>query len=276
MRGFQMSNADLTRYHTGDTQARSSGPVPSQFGNVTMCPKSILVVAIMSLLFCSVARGQEHFADARPRLLLDTEIGSESSLGYDFPSISFGPSLEIPVKKRFEFQVSGAYSPDKKNITHNGELASVSGSALGFVNRRIGFIAKVERGWLWTSQFDKAALFPSAGIVIRNDYFGHGRLFMTYTFPTGCVWATPNVPCKTQSNRLQGITLHQDFRSRSNTRWGLETGFYNFCNEANPNEPNTGRNCHWGATARAIVAFEFHLGKQSRFAAAEATNSDNY
>ncbi len=271
-----MFNADLSGRHTSGAMAQSFNQGQSRFSQITMNPKLILAVAIMSLIFCPVARSQEQFADSRPRLLLNTMIGSESSLGYDFPSVSFGPSLEIPVKKRFEFQLSGAYSPDKKNITHNGELASVSGSALAFANRRIGFIAKVERGWLWTSQFDKAALFPSAGIVIRNDYFGHGRLYMTYTLPTGCVWATPNVPCKIQSNRLQGITLHQDFRSPSNTRWGFETGFYNFCNEANPNQPNTGRNCRWGATARAVVGFEFHLGKKSRFASAVATNSDNF
>lgn len=302
-----MAKYDSKGCHTGDAEGRSRSEVHSpknagqahtaetkwyvaqtpsrhgkhahdrlRFREVTRSPKWSLVVTIMSLVFCSAAHGQSVFVDDRPRLLLDTEVGSETALGYKFPSISLGPSLEIPIANRFEFQASGEYSPDKKAITNDGELASVSGSVLGFATQRIGLIASVERGWLWTSQFDKAALFPSAGVVVRNDYFGHGRLYMTYTFPTGCVWATANNSCKIQSNRLQGITLHQDTRSTLHTRWGFETGLYHFCNEANPNEPQIGRTCHWGATARAIVRFEFHLGSRSRFTPADATESDNY
>jgi hypothetical protein len=238
--------------------------------------KNILAVAIFFLTFVSTAHGQSDFADSRPRLLMGTEIGTEASLGYKDPSISVGPSIEVPIAKRFEFQAGAQYSPDKKAITGNGELANLSGSVLAFATPRIGFIATAERGWLWTSQFDKAAIFPSAGVVIRNDYFGHGRLYVTYTFPTGCVWASASNPCSTQSNRLQGITLHQDTRFGSHTRWGFDSGFYNYCREANPSEPQTGRTCRWGVTARAILSFEFHLGGKSRFAAPDALGSDNY
>jgi len=231
---------------------------------------------MMSLLLCSASRGQEVFADSRPRLLLDMEMGSQTSLGYKFPSISVGPSIEIPVAKRFEFQASGTFSPDKKEITDDGKLAGGSGSFITFATQRVGFIATLERSWLWTSQFDKVAWYPSAGVVLRNDYFGYGRLYVTYTFPTGCQWATAGNACSIQSNRLQGLTVRQDVRSRSHMRWGLQSGLYRFCDESNPNEPQTGRKCHWGATALAIIRFEFHCGNKPRITPADATDSDNF
>jgi hypothetical protein len=235
-------------------------------------PKRILVLAAMSLVVCSAAWGQSDSTDDRPRLLLDAEVGSETALGYELPAISLGPSVEIPIANRFELQASGAYLPDKKAITNDGYLASVNGTAIGFATQRVGFTAGVENSWLWTSQFDKVARFPSAGVVVRNDYFGPGRFYVAYVFPTGCVWATASNPCQIQSNRLQGVTLRQEVRSVSHTRWGLESGFYHYCDEANPNELQP-RNCHWGVTGSAIVRFEFHLGARAH---TNATESDNF
>ena len=260
----------------GEARQRRKNTETGAVGFLAMATKCVLGVAILFLAFTSTAYGQTSVEDNRPRLLLDAETGTEAGLGYKSPSFSVGPAIEIPIAKRFEFQASGQYSPDKKAITDNGELADVSGSFVGFATQRVGFIATVERGWLWTSEFDKSAYFPSAGVVLRNDYLGHGRLYVTYTFPTGCVWATPSNPCSIQSNRLQGITLHQDTRSGSHTRWGFEGGLYNYCLEANPSEPQTGRVCRWGATARAILRFEFHLGSKSRFTARDVSDPDNY
>ncbi len=239
-------------------------------------PLRILVVVMMSLLLSTIARGQGIYADPRPRLLLDAEMGSQTSLGYKFPSISVGPSVEVPIASRFEFQSSGTFSPDNKAITNDGKLASASGSMIAFATERVGFIATLERSWLWTSQFDKVAWYPAAGVVLRNDYFGHGRLYATYTFATGCQWATANNPCTLQSNRLQGLTLRQEIRSRSHMRWGLQSGLYHFCDQSNPNEPQLARNCHWGVTALAIVRFEFHFGSTPRFARADPTETDNF
>src|SRR5580658_3391840 len=194
-------------------------------------------IGAISLVVCSAVHGQSVPADDRPRLLLDTEIGSETALGYELPSIWLGSTVEIPVERRFELQAAGAYSPDKKEITNDGHLASVSGTAIGFINERVGLTAGVESSWLWTSQFDKTALFPSAGVVMRNDYFGPGRFYISYILPTGCVAATASNPCQIQSNRLQGVTVRQEVRSFSHTRWGFESGFYHFCAEGNPNEP---------------------------------------
>src|SRR5216684_625961 len=225
-------------------------------------------------LFYSLQASSQAFADRRPRLLLDTEIGSETSLGYKLPSTAFGPSLEIPVAKQMEFQVSSAYSPDRKAITNDGNSLKLSASAIGFANYRVGFIATIERNWLWTSQFDKSAWLPSAGVVIRND--GAGRSYLTYVFPTGCVWATPSNPCKIQSNRLQGIELRQDIRSSSHIRWGFRAGFYRFCDQGNPNDPQAGRKCHFATTALATLRFEFHLGGRVLSAPSNPGKSDNF
>ena len=266
-----------TDYLCGGAEGRPADKGPShKNAHQALRPKRILILATTSLVLCSAARGQSASADDRPRLLLDAAIGSETALGYKLPAISLGPSVEIPIAHRFELQASGTYSPDKKAITNDGHLASVSGSAIGFATDRVGFMASVERGWLWTSQFDKMAWFPSAGVVVRNDYFGHGRLYVAYVFPTGCVWATASNPCHIQSNRLQGVTLRQDVRSASHTRWGLESGLYRFCDQANPNEPQLGRNCHWGMTGLAIVRFEFHLGIRAQRVPTDATESDNF
>jgi hypothetical protein len=236
----------------------------------------ILLLTTFSLLTAVTARCQSDYLDNRPRLLFDTSIGSETALGYEFPSTSLGPSLELPLGNHFELQGSGIYSPDKKEITNDGDLASVSGSALGFVTQRFGVVGSIERGWLWTSEFDKEALFPSAGIVLRNDYFGPGRFYVTYTFPTGCVWATPTNPCTIQSNRLQGLTIRQETRSPMHTRWGFETGLYHFCNQANPNDPEPSRTCHLGVSALLTLSFEFHLGSKPRFTTATADSPDNF
>jgi hypothetical protein len=236
----------------------------------------IALKGIVCLLYSLQASSQEAFADHRPRLLFDSEIGSQTSLGYKLPSTAFGPSLEIPVAKRMEFQVSSDYSPDRKAITNDGNSLKLSGSAISFANYRVGFIATIERNWLWTSQFDKSAWLPSAGVVFRSDYSGPGRLYLTYVLPTGCVWATAGNPCKIQSNRLQGIEVRQDIRSSSHTRWGFKAGFYRFCDQGNPNDPQAGRKWHFATTALATLRFEFHLGRRVLSAPSNPDKSDNF
>jgi hypothetical protein len=220
--------------------------------------------AVFITVACSLpVWGQGEATDQRPRLLLDGEIGSEAQLGYKLPSIGVGPSIEIPLESHFEIQASATYSPDRKAITDNGESLELGGSIIGFASERLGLIATLDHTALWTSEFDKKNWFPSAGLVLRNDYFGPGRLYVTYLIPTGCVWATAANPCPIQSNRLQGIQLHEDVRTWSHGRLGLESGIYHFCDEGNPNEPEAGRKCHVGATMLATFSFELHLGRNS-------------
>src|SRR5258708_17235057 len=151
---------------------------------------SMALTVIVCLFYSLQVSSQEAVADRRPRLLLDTEVGTQASLGYKLPSTAFGPSLEIPVAKRIEFQVSSAYSPDRKAITNDGNSLKVSGSAIGFANHRIGFIATIERNWLWTSQFDKTAWLPSAGVVIRKNRAG--RAVLTKRLSTDCGGGAPH------------------------------------------------------------------------------------
>jgi hypothetical protein len=247
-----------------------------KFGNASRVSKVILLFANALFVFWHPVFGQTAFGDQRPRVLMDTEVGTESSLGYKFPAIVLGSSSEIPLGNLFEVQSSVTYSPTAKYITNNGQRFGASGSALAFINQRVGLVASLEHRSLWTSEFDKKVWFPSAGVVLRNDYFGRGRLYLTYVFPTGCVWATPGNPCQIQSNRLQGITARQDVRSGSFTRWGFETGLYHFCNQGNPTDPQAGRACRWGAVGMATFHFEFHCGSKSPLAPAGAAGSDNF
>jgi hypothetical protein len=236
----------------------------------------LFLMVLLPFLPCGTVHCQEVYSDQRPRLVLGTEVGSEIALGYEFPSVTLDATSEIPIGNRFEAQLGTTYSPAKKAITDDGQRLGFSGSAIAFANQRIGFIATVEHKWLWTSEFDKEVLYPSAGVVLRNGYFGTGRLYLTYTFPTGCVSATPGNPCKIQSNRLQGVSLRQEARSYANTRWGFEAGLYHFCAQANPNDPQAGRDCHLAPTALVTFDFEFHCGHKARIVSADAVNSDNY
>jgi len=241
-----------------------------------MSPTRIAIATIVCLFSASQTWSQERFSDHRTRLLLDAEVGSETALGYELPSSAFGPSMEIPVGNRLEFQTRALYSPDRKAITGDGQSLMVSGSAIAFATQRLGLIASLEHVSLWTSQFDKSSWLPSAGVVVRNDYFGAGRLYLTYVFPTGCVWATVANPCKLQSNRLQGFEFSQDIRSPSHIRWGFTGGLYHFCDQANPNAPQAGRRCHWAPTALVTLRFEFHLGRWLTSAHSGSDGSDNF
>lgn len=45
-----------------------------------------------------------HFSASQVRFLLDTEIGDERGLGFQYPHFAFGATLELPVGDHFEFQ----------------------------------------------------------------------------------------------------------------------------------------------------------------------------
>jgi hypothetical protein len=219
---------------------------------------SVLIV-LGGLSLCSAAMGQEQSVDRSARLLLNSEIGSATQLGYKFPSTSFGPSVEIPLTKHFELQGDAAYSPDRKFITNDGHAFRVSGTFIHWARPSVGLVAGFERTWLWTSQFNKTAFFPSAGVVVRSGYLGPGRLYLTYQLPTGCVWATASNPCKTQSNRLQGLQVRQEFRAVPHLRLGVGGGLYHFCDQGNPYAPQVGRTCHMAVTVFTMGTFESHL-----------------
>jgi hypothetical protein len=232
--------------------------------------KLFVLIVLLAATLLPAARADENPTDQRARLLLDSEIGGAGSLGFKFPATSFGPAVEIPIRDRFEFQSTALYSPSRKLITNDGNALDVSAAAIAFATSRVGIIAKMEHTSLWTSQFEENAWVPSAGAVVRNDYFGPGRLYVTYVFPTGCVWATSSNPCNIQSKRLQGMDIRQDARLGAHKRWGVDFGMYHFCDQSNQNEPAVGRRCHFGASAMITMSLEFHLGKPALSAIKDA------
>jgi hypothetical protein len=235
----------------------------------------VLIAVIVGTTLICPAHAQENIADQRPRLLLDSEFGSATSLGFKFPAMSFGPAVEIPIMNRFEVQSTALYSPDQKLITNDGNALDVSAAAIAFVTPRLGIIGKIEHASLWTSQFNEKSWAPSAGAVIRNDYLGQGRLYVSYVFPTGCVWATSDNPCTIQSKRLQGVDVRQDTRLGAHKRWGFDFGIYHFCDQSNENDPQAGRRCHIGGSAMITLSLEFHLGKPT-LSTLKGDNSDSF
>jgi hypothetical protein len=222
------------------------------------------VALLIAAAFSAPVWAQSDATDDRPRFLLDGEIGNLGELGYKIPSTAIGPGIEVPIESHFEIQANATYSPDRKLITDNGNSLDLGGSVIGFATNRLGFIASLDHTALWTSEFDKKSWAPAAGVVLRNDLFGPARLYVTYLMPAGCVWATPTNPCPIQSNRLQGVQVHEDVQGWSHGRWGLDSGVYHFCDEGNPNEPAAGRHCHMGATMMATFTLDFHLGRRNR------------
>jgi hypothetical protein len=221
------------------------------------------VVTLFALATANPMVGQETQPSTlfSARLLYESEIGTEANLGYKLPSTAFGLLVEQPLGKRFELQSRVSYSPDKKVITDNGNSFLVSGTGIVWATSRVGLSGAYGYSWLWTSQFDKNGWAPSAGTVIRNSLFGPGRIYVSYIFPTGCVWATPSNPCKIQSNRLQGIDVTPEVQISSHIRVGLNVGLYHFCDQSNQNDPAVPRQCHLGGTELLVVRLNLPGGR---------------
>jgi hypothetical protein len=219
----------------------------------------LLLVAFLWAAPAGAQDAQELIANTSPplRIFLDSDIGVASELGFIPPAKDIGASFEYPLWRRLEIQGAGSFSPDKKQITHDGHSFSVSGTAIVWPSWRLGVLGEVGYSRLWTSQFTEAMTSPSFGIVVRTHYEYPGRLYFRYTIPTGCVWATPSNPCTLQSKRLQGPSIRQEFQILPHVRWGAEAGIYHFCDQSNENEPALGRTCHWAGTELVFVRFLF-------------------
>ena len=202
---------------------------------------------------------QELIANTNPppRIFIDSDIGVRAQLGFIPPSRDFGASFEYPLWQRLEIQGAGLFSPDHKQITHDGHSFSLTGTAIVWPSWRVGVLGEVGWGRLYTSQFTEEGTAPTIGVVIRTRYEYPGRLYFRYSFPTGCVWATPSNPCRLQSKRLQGPTIRQEFQVLPHVRWGAEAGIYHFCAQSNEDQPSIPRSCHWGATEMLFVRFQF-------------------
>jgi hypothetical protein len=220
----------------------------------------LLVLSISLPTWAQESEGPPNFST---RWLLDFKLGVAGQLGYKFPSTSLGLSVERPIRKRLEIQGSVAYSPDRKVITNDGNSLSGSASGIAWLTSHVGISGGIEGSQLWTSKFGKGTWSPILGTVIHVPVLDPGRLTVLYAFPTGCVWATPDNPCKIQSNRLQGVQLKQEIRTWPHLRLGLEVGIYHFCDQSNQNEQSVPRTCHIAGASAGIVRFEFPAGSNN-------------
>ena len=148
-----------------------------RFGSVS---KLILV-----LFMCAAPAGAQDVHEliantsAPLRIFLDSDIGSPSQLGFIPPSRDFGASFEYPLWRRLEIQGTGSFSPDHKQITHNGHSYSLTGTAIIWPWWRVGVLGGVGHGRLWTSQFTEGGTNPTIGVVIRTHYVDPGRLYFS-------------------------------------------------------------------------------------------------
>jgi hypothetical protein len=222
-----------------------------------------LLVLLMSATPIRAQETQAH-TNWSPRVFLDADVGVRAELGFIPPSSDFGLSFEIPLNRRIEIQGDAAYSPDKKIITHNGHSIGASGTGIFWITSRVGALGELDYGHLWTSKFEEGGTAPAFGAVIRTTYEYPGRLYITYSIPTGCVWATPSNPCKLQSKRLQGFNITQEFQLWPHVRAGLMAGIYHFCDQSNENEPTIPRICHWAGTDAVFVRLQFPGWRKDR------------
>jgi len=232
--------------------------------NRIWCAAKYLTALSVCLVSSCRALGQQSAPDQRPRLLIGADFGMDNALGYKFPTTSLATGAEVPIGHRFELQAFSDYSIARKVITGDGRSAHVGGSVIAWTSDRIGLFGSAEHSWLWTSQFDKTSLFPSAGIVLRGYSLGPGRIYLSYLIPTGCVWATSSNPCKIQSNRLQGFQFVKEGRLKPRFRWRLGFSVLRFCDQANPYQPQTGRICHAAVIGSGGFRFELPVFKHSK------------
>ena len=242
---------------------------------------------IVGLVVCINAHGQAMPAgevNGGTRTMISSEIGTASGLGYKLPHLSVGLATETPLGKpvfsggtninltRWEADSAVFWSPDRKYITGDGESVLASGSVLWWANQTLSLTAGLRYGHLWTSQFQKSDWYPTAGIVLRDRWFGlPGRFYAVYIFPTGCQWNPPPYvnssglqvqpsPCTIQSNRLSGIEGYQEIRQYGHWRLGIRAAWLNFANQANPNDRAAGRVWNNTGTVSVVIRYEFRAG----------------
>lgn len=192
------------------------------------------IISVVILMLVSITGGYGQALPAAKTTGLDHRIllevsGGGGGTGFGLPNETFGVSLEIPFKNRFEFQPKFEYSPSPKIVVGNGWSIDARARELFWINHRFGLTGELTYSRTMTSEFTKQHLIPAAGVVIR-DNAGEmpGRLYVEYIIPTG----SRLVPI--QSNRVNGIRGYQEFRICDWCRLGIEFDWYNFQEQSNP------------------------------------------
>ncbi len=173
------------------------------------------IALVASRLFAQAPAALEVPFD---RLMIDTQIGNQTQLGFKLPDLGVGFAIEKPIGTHVELQTSADYSSDKKYITNDGNSFVWGVKGIWFPRWRVGISSEIRQSHLWTSQFNKSGWIPAAGVMIRDNLLGlPGRFSADYVIPTGCVWATEcTLPSDgIQSNRTQGPEFYQEFRAIS-------------------------------------------------------------
>ena len=215
------------------------------------------------------------------RLLLDSEFGSATGMGFKFPHMAFGFSVERPIS-HVELQSNFLVSPDVKSFAHSGHDYNFGGKALVWITRRVAVQVGMSYSIYWSAipnygpcilddlysggcryeetsstPYHKAGKTPFVGVVIRDSWFGSpGRLYLQYYFPTGCEWATASNPCDIQSSRIQGIGAEQEFRLFEHVRVGFKAKWIRYADQSNQYAPQLGRVWHNTSTMTATIRYE--------------------
>jgi hypothetical protein len=229
----------------------------------------ILTVAAAKVLAQGAPRGEASVPPltlSSSRLIIDSTVGTADALGFIPPDLAVGVTIEKPIRRHFEAQGYGQYSPDRKYATKDGNNFAWGGKVIWFPRWRLGVSLAGRQSFLWTSLFNKNGWTHTAGIVVRDHLLGSpGRLTLDYVIPSGCVWAAEcRLPSDgIQSSRTQGPQFYQEFRiwtfgrkSKYTIRMGDRAALYHFCDQSNP-LVETRRTCHVGATLGLNLRSEF-------------------
>ena len=253
-------------------------------GGIMRFRLSVLAL-VLELLACTTAKAQNFrqvFSSSMgsSRWLIDTEIGSATGLGFKFPHMALGFTMERPIK-RAELQTHFLVSPDVKSFARSGHDYQTGVTGLVWLTHRIAAQGGVSYSIYWSAIPNQSACIPDdlypggcryeytyspyhkggttlfVGAVMRDSWFGSpGRFYIQYYVPTGCQWATPSNPCQIQSSRTQGIGFQQEFRLWEHWRVGLKGAWLRYADQSNPYAPELGRTWHNTGTMTAIIRFE--------------------
>lgn len=255
--------------------------------------RSITKVSSLAILGILAMAGMAHAQDrglANSRIMLDMEWGSDSGLGFKPFHLAVGASVEVPLLNRLEFLPAFSFSPDHKTFSDTGHSIIAKEAWDYWFLHRVGAYGGVEYSAYWSTQphgevcsieavdptgFGKAQVrscspayttplhkggwIPFAGAVVRDGWFqAPGRLYVSYIFPTGCVWAEQcQLPTDgIQSNQIHGVHALQEFRLYSHVRVGIDAEVLRFYDQSNP-QMRTKRTGHTTGTMAMTLRLEF-------------------
>jgi hypothetical protein len=186
------------------------------------------------------------------QFFVDARLGGGP--GYRFPSVELGVSFELPISTHIELQ-GVSYTPTKPINAIKGDSLGMTGGGAFWITRRFGATAYLDRGHLWTSQFNLRGWGPLVGVAIReHTHESPGRLYVSYVIPTGCQWGGS---CLAQPSRTTSARIYWDHRVLVHWRFGFEVGLYRRLNQGDPLDPAAGRTSQLVGDAQMVSRFEF-------------------